>query len=180
VGRREHAERRREELIDAALATFASKGVDGASVKDVAEAASVTPGLLYHYFSSKEALIAVVLNERGFTPQLRDLLTEHQDEPAFVVLPKLVREFDQMLAANADLVSLFFSASHAHAALRDLVFTGETLLHSYLTSRAEAGEIRPELTRVAAETVFAAVAMGHKTGARIDPHQLVKLILNGL
>lgn len=182
--RQEQAQRRREQFIDAALAVFAAKGVDGASIKDIANAASVTPGLLYHYFSSKEALVAAVLTERGFTPQLRTLLSERADEPASVVLPELVRAFDRILAANADLVSVFFSVSHANAAagggLQEFVATGHSLLESYLRSRAAAGEIDPELVGVAARTLFAAVAIGHKTGQRVEPDHLVQLILSGL
>ncbi|WP_319456725.1 MULTISPECIES: TetR/AcrR family transcriptional regulator [unclassified Mycobacterium] len=182
--RREQAQQRREQFIDAALAVFAAKGVDGTSIKDIAEAASVTPGLLYHYFTGKEALIAAVLTERGFTPQLRTLLTERADESASVVLPELVGAFDRMLAANADLVSVFFSESHANAsaggALREFLATGQSLLESYLSSRAAAGELDPELVGVAARTLFAAVSIGHRTGQRVEPDQLVQLILNGL
>lgn len=182
--RQEQAQRRREQLIDAALAVFAAKGVDGSSIKDIAEVASVTPGLLYHYFSSKEALLTAVLSERGFTPQLYALLSERADQPASVVLPELVRTFDQTLAANADLVSVFFSVSHANAsaggALQDFVAGGQDLLKSYLKSRAEAGELNPDLVDIAARTLFAAVAIGHKTGQRVAPEHLVQLVLSGL
>ncbi|MGZ4582944.1 MAG: TetR/AcrR family transcriptional regulator [Mycobacterium sp.] len=178
--RREQAQRRRNELIGAALRVFAQKGVDGASIKDVARAAGVTPGLLYHYFASKEDLVAAVLAERGFMSQLHTVLGEHADQPATVVLPRLMRAFDETLAANADLMSLFFSASHADAALRNFVAAGQRLLQSYLNSRAEAGELRPELIDAAAGTLFAAVAIGHKTGHRVDVDELVELVLNGL
>jgi AcrR family transcriptional regulator len=179
--RQEQAQRRRNQLIEAALVVFAHKGVDGASVKDIAAAAAVTPGLLYHYFDSKEDLVAAVLEERGFSAQLRALLIEHADQPATAVLPRLIRAFDETLAANADVVSVFFSAaSHADAALRDFVATGQDVLQSYLTSRAEAGELRPELIEAAASALFAAVAIGHKTGRRVNVDELVALILNGL
>jgi len=178
--RQEQAQRRREQLIEAALAVFARKGVDGASVKDIAAAAAVTPGLLYHYFDSKEDLAAAVLEERGFIPQLRALLSEQAGQPATVVLPRLIRAFDETLAANTDLVSVFFSASHADTTLRDFVATGQDLLLSYLKSRAKAGELRPELIGAAARTLFAAVAIGHKTGRRVNTDELVELVLNGL
>ena len=178
--RQEQAHRRREQLIEAALVVCARQGVDGASVKDIARAAGVTPGLLYHYFDSKEDLVAAVLEERGFLPQLRALLIEHADQPATEVLPQLIRAFDETLAANADLVSMLFSASHADAALRDHVTTGQDVLQSYLQSRATAGELRPELIGAAADALFAAVALGHKTGRRVNTDELVPLVLNGL
>jgi AcrR family transcriptional regulator len=178
--RQEQAQRRREQLIDAALSVFARQGVDGASIKDVAAAAGVTAGLLYHYFDSKEDLVAAVLAERGFLPQLRALLSENADQPAKVVLPQLIRAFDDTLAANADVVSVFFSASHAATALRDFVTTGQEVLQSYLQSRARAGELRHELIGSAAEALFATVAIGHRTGRRVNADELVQLVLSGL
>ena len=56
--RREPAEKRREELIFAALEMIADKGVHGASIRNIAERAGVTPGLIRHYFHSKEELVA--------------------------------------------------------------------------------------------------------------------------
>lgn len=182
--RQEQAQRRREELIDAALTVFAAKGFDGASIKDIATAASVAPGLLYHYFSSKEALAVAILDERGFLPELRTVLSERSDEPAAVVLRDLVRAFDETLTANADLVSIFFSVGHvneaASRALRDFVTTGQSLIESYLNSRVAAGEIEPHLVGVAARTLFAAVAIGHKTGQRVNPDDVVELVLSGM
>jgi AcrR family transcriptional regulator len=63
------AQWRRERLLDAALATFVDKGIDGATVKDITAAAGVTQGLLYHYFDDKDALVQAILAERGFPAQ---------------------------------------------------------------------------------------------------------------
>jgi TetR/AcrR family transcriptional regulator, cholesterol catabolism regulator len=149
-------------------------------VKDIAEAAKVTPGLLYHYFDSKDELVAAVLEERGFLPQLRGLISEHAGQSASVVLPQLIRAFDDTLADHADLVSLFFSTSHADAAFRDVVTTAQNVLIAYLESRAQAGELRPELIGAAASALFAAVAIGHKTGRRVEVDELAQLVLNGM
>jgi AcrR family transcriptional regulator len=46
----------RARLREAALRLFAEHGVAGASVRDIAEAAGVTAGLITHYFGSKEGL----------------------------------------------------------------------------------------------------------------------------
>jgi AcrR family transcriptional regulator len=182
--RREQALARREQLIDAALGVFAAKGVDGASVKDIVQAAQVAPGLLYHYFEGKEALVGVVLRERGFLPELRQLLDARAGLPAVEVLPEVMGAFDELLAANADLMSIFFSASNANGAVRgalgEFVSTGQRLLAEYLQSRVEAGELRPHLSAVAASALFSTVAIGHKSGQRVDVGELVDLVLGGL
>jgi AcrR family transcriptional regulator len=181
--RQQQARLRREQLLDAALLVFADKGIDGASVKDIAKAADATAGLLYHYFDSKETLVAVLLRERGFLPRLRELLDGAASRPAAQVLPELVDGFDRLLADNAGLVTLFFAASanpHMRVALAQFVAEGQRLLADYLRERAEAGELRPELVDTAARALFAAVAIGQKTGSAPAPAELVDLLLHGL
>lgn len=53
-----------ERLLDAAGRVFAGKGLRRARMSEIADAAGVAPGTLYHYFENKEALFYYVL-ERG-------------------------------------------------------------------------------------------------------------------
>jgi AcrR family transcriptional regulator len=46
----------RARIRDAAIGLFAERGVDGTTVRDIAQAAGVSSGLLRHHFGSKEAL----------------------------------------------------------------------------------------------------------------------------
>lgn len=54
--RRESEETRREALILAALEMVAEGGLQAATVRAIADRAGVTPGLIRHYFTSKEDL----------------------------------------------------------------------------------------------------------------------------
>jgi len=54
--RREGQAARREALIDAALHMMAEGGAPAATVRAIADRAGVTPGLIRHYFRSKEDL----------------------------------------------------------------------------------------------------------------------------
>jgi AcrR family transcriptional regulator len=182
VSRREQAERRREQLLDAALDVFATKGIAGASVKDIAAAAGVTQGLLYHYFEGKDALLDTLLQERSFLPQLRRRLETSAGRSAADVLPEMVRDYRRVLSENIGLVSLFFSAStndHVRAAMLEFIAEGQKLLADYLASRVAAGELRPHDTQLLAKTLLAAVATNQYMGADIDPDQFVDLYLNG-
>jgi AcrR family transcriptional regulator len=184
AGRRAQAAWRRERLLDAALATFVDKGVDGATVKDITAAAGVTQGLLYHYFEGKDALVLAILEERGFLPQLRQLLAGSGSRPAAVVLPELAAGFRRLLAEHAELVTLFFTAGRANPALRaglqGFVGEGQALLAGYLDSRVAAGELRPHDTRAAAQLLLSSVALGQVTGAGVDPAAVVDTLLHGL
>lgn len=48
---------RPQELLDAALTVFADKGYRTTTLDEIAEAAGVTKGTIYHYFSTKEELL---------------------------------------------------------------------------------------------------------------------------
>ena len=58
-------EDRREQIMDAAMRVFARKGFKGATNKDIAEEAQITPGLIYHYFKSKEDLLKAAIEEHS-------------------------------------------------------------------------------------------------------------------
>lgn len=55
----------RVHLMDAALRAFAQHGYEGASVRDIAAEAQMAPGLLYHYFASKEAVLQALFERSG-------------------------------------------------------------------------------------------------------------------
>lgn len=54
--RKEQKERRRQEIIYAALELFVSKGYASTKVTDIAKRVNMSTGLLFHYFESKEKL----------------------------------------------------------------------------------------------------------------------------
>ncbi|HEX8343237.1 MAG TPA: TetR family transcriptional regulator [Actinoplanes sp.] len=58
--RQEHTEHTRRALIDAAARMFAERGYAATSIDDVAGAARVTRGALYHHFPGKQAIFNAV------------------------------------------------------------------------------------------------------------------------
>jgi len=54
---------RKKELVDAAVRVFARKGFHAARVGDIAEEAGVAHGLLYHYFRSKDEVLATIFRD---------------------------------------------------------------------------------------------------------------------
>jgi len=54
--RRERREKRREEILEAALELFVSKGYAETKISDIAEKVNMSVGLLFHYFESKASL----------------------------------------------------------------------------------------------------------------------------
>lgn len=60
---KEDAEQTRQDLLNAALTVFSRKGFSAARLEDIAEAAGVTRGAIYHHFGSKEALYLALIDE---------------------------------------------------------------------------------------------------------------------
>jgi AcrR family transcriptional regulator len=54
----------REALLEAALELYGSVGIAGASLRDIAARAQVTPAMVHYYFGSKDELRDAVVEER--------------------------------------------------------------------------------------------------------------------
>ena len=52
---------RRDELLELAAAMFAERGLRATTVRDIADAAGILSGSLYHHFKSKEEMVDEVL-----------------------------------------------------------------------------------------------------------------------
>lgn len=74
-GRRPHSMGdTRAVILSAARTVFAERGLDGATLRDIARAAGVDPSLLLHYFGSKESLFFESVRDRIF-PQMEQVLS---------------------------------------------------------------------------------------------------------
>jgi len=84
MARRIHSqgEETRQCILTAASRLFVEKGVDNASLKDIARAAGVSPGTLFYYYSSKSELIFEVTDQHfdRITRQLLDWARASQDQ----------------------------------------------------------------------------------------------------
>jgi AcrR family transcriptional regulator len=87
--RSQHAEATRRAVLDAARRVFGRKGYAQASLDEIAAAARVTKGAVYHHFAGKEALFRAVHTE---------VEAEAQTRAAAAVSPAQ-SPLDQMIAA---------------------------------------------------------------------------------
>ena len=56
-------DKRKEELLEAALEEFSRKGYSGTKISDVIKRAEISQGLIYHYYKSKEELYLAVIEK---------------------------------------------------------------------------------------------------------------------
>lgn len=136
---------RKQEIIDAAMGVFAEKGYEATTMKDIAQAAHVVPGLCYHYFQNKHALYqtAVTKYARTCARPMAELLEDTR-------LP-LADCLDQMealtLAQEGNYpYQSFFNGQGNELFHKQLEFyMAEEVapaLERYLRCRMEAGEVR--------------------------------------
>lgn len=172
-------EDRREQIIDAALQVFAHKGFLHATNKDIAQEAGITPGLIYHYFESKDDLLKSILEERSPWRILRDLPPRTLEQSPDVFLRFIVQRAIQVIEEEkfVPLIRLFLSEAVHNSQISSLVaqmmqrvahFIGE-----YLAKRMDAGELRRTDPELVAQTLLGSI-MGLELRRQIlrDPQTL--------
>lgn len=184
--RSEQAERRRNQLIDVALELFAERGIEGVRISDIAEKAGVAQGLLYRYFSGKEALLGAIAERHSPLLLVREALTALPNRPASETLTALAGRIYALLQERRSLVRLV---------VRDVIWRPESrevamgireialdLVTQYLRSRVAAGELRPHNSVVVAQTFASAVILAGIAGLPFDPFVsgAVEVVLNGI
>ena len=86
------------QILDAAGVCFAEQGFHGTSMARLAKAAGMSVGHIYHYFDSKEAIIAAIVEqELAKRLEVFEQLKQQED-----VLQALIDRADQGLVARMD------------------------------------------------------------------------------
>lgn len=63
VQQQERSERSREKILEAALTLFSHQGYRGTSIREIADAAGISTGNLYHQFADKETIFRTLLDQ---------------------------------------------------------------------------------------------------------------------
>lgn len=144
------AQERRNQLIDTALMLFAERGVEHTTIKDIAAAAGVAQGLIYHYFKSKDDLLWAIIGREEILPALTTLFATANDRPAREVLTEAALRVHHLLGERPDLLAIgrvvlreALVRPEMRQAIRTLQAVGLGLLTRYLDARIAAGELRP-------------------------------------
>jgi TetR/AcrR family transcriptional regulator, mexJK operon transcriptional repressor len=157
-------EDRRTQILNAAQEVFAEKSFTGASIKDLARAAGVSPGLLYWYFKDKTDLFTSLLSERittGF-----GTLKGHvsPDLPPHEYLPRFGRAYAELIEQpmNAALFKTVLTNTPSFPAVVHDVQSrviGQVLntFQGYLQHQIDAGNLRPCNTEMVARTFMGSV-----------------------
>lgn len=143
--RRDSQDKRREALIRAALDLVAEAGPKGATVRAIADRAGVTPGLIRHYFDSKDALIRIAYRHLmdQMTADNLAVLAAAPDQPR-ARLAAFVAASVRPPVLDAEAVSLW--AGFLHEVRRDPAMR-EVHAQTYLAFRDKLQELIAALPR---------------------------------
>lgn len=101
---------RRQHILDTARLVFARKGLSAAKISDIATAAGLSHGLVYHYFTSKEAVFTEIV--RNQFESAYDLVAEANARPGRAI-DKLRWFCAQMLDLVRERPEAFMMTVHA-------------------------------------------------------------------
>lgn len=146
MARRKDQAARREHLILATLETIAEHGLAGATMKNIAQTAGISPRLVAYYYPEFEDLIEAAhqaATDRYYWARQRDIEGELSptEKLARLMYSGLPRGRDLLLSQVLDEISVSASRSPMHATLMTLLFDREVSLYaSVLQVGAALGE----------------------------------------
>jgi AcrR family transcriptional regulator len=185
---------RRGELLTLAARMFAERGLKATTVRDIADAAGILSGSLYHHFDSKESMVDEIL--RGF---LDDLFARYREIAAHGYSPRealerIVVVSFEAIDSHRDAVAIY-QAEAAHLAdeerfgyIPERLQEFRTLWHSVLRDGIADGSFRGDLDvdlayRFMRDTVWVAVRW-YRPGGTLDidvvAQQYLSIVLNGI
>lgn len=137
-------EERRIQLLDAAIETFCRHGVDGTTMHQLAEAAGVSYGLFYHYFSSKEQVLMEAVDQLPEVEVIEAFLSKHE-APLSEHLITFSKVYQESMEPRKECYWLLFSESRKRpslaARLSQRAERFRRALIGYLEARQKKGEI---------------------------------------
>ena len=148
---------RRAQILEAARGVFAQHGYHAANVSDVAAAAGVSQGTVYHYFESKEELLMAVYEEWETTNLDREIDAALAAAPTFAgKLAALARSAAKRVEGSGELLNAqveFWSHIPRHEAIRERFRILFTSLGAELAQLIRAGMKAGEFRRVDADSL---------------------------
>ena len=154
-------ERRRAEILHAALATAREKGYHATTLEDIAERLGVRKTALYHYFPDKDSILYACHKES--LAELDRMIAESDDccATARERLAYMIREHVRVMTDELEGSPLAFEVSALSGERREEVVAGrdryERILRDIVADGVSAGEFRPVDPKIAVFAILGAI-----------------------
>jgi TetR/AcrR family transcriptional repressor of uid operon len=172
---------RRSEILAAAQRCFVRSGFHGASMQDICHEAGMSPGNLYRYFPSKEALIAGIA-ERDRAEVAQEFASADLSRGFFAVLEGMAyHHFSERPDEQVKLCTEIMSEARRHPEIARIsaAFDADVKkwLIDLLRAAADRGDIARDLDFDAAVTMLMVIADGVWWRRALDPGFDAKALL---
>jgi len=185
---------RRDELLAIAAGLFAEKGFKNTTVRDIADAAGILSGSLYHHFDSKESMVDEILQtfQNELFGQYDDIIASDLDPLA--KLEQAVLVSFEAIDKHRDEVAIFQNEAAYLLTFDRFAYLGErnqqsrevwlTLLQHGIDAGVLRDDLDLELTyRFIRDTVWVAVSWYRPGGRRTHTEiarQYLSILLEGI
>lgn len=185
---------RRTELLAIAARCFAEKGFKNTTIRDIADAAGILSGSLYHHFDSKESMVDEIIStfQAELFEQYDEILASSED--ARTKLERAVRVSFEAIDKHPHEVAIFQNDADHLGAFERFGYLAERNAQSrqvwvtLLEEGVRTGVLRPELDvtltyRFIRDTVWVAVRWYRPGGRLSHTHiadQYIRILLDGI
>lgn len=150
-------EEKRRLILDAAVRVFARRGYHRSRVGDIAEEAGVAHGLLYHYFRSKEEVLATIFRDNWSALVARFEEVAASEEPAEEKLRGIAKILLRSWVRDPDLVTVMIRevarSPHLQAQVAE-IGEGFAVIQRVIEQGLADGDLRPEIDPLTATWIF--------------------------
>jgi len=174
-----HLKARRQQILDAAWACFARKGYHQTTMQDICQESDLSPGAVYRYFASKEAILKAI-NDRGqemsraLVEEARSLAGGPLDvlgvigQTMFAIFADPM--FEAMTRVNIEIWPEFLRNKVLRDSAKKEIAFWRTVLTQLLREAKERGQLKPGVDPEALAVLLICAWDGLRHYNLIDPH----------
>ncbi|WP_349826929.1 TetR/AcrR family transcriptional regulator [Brevibacterium litoralis] len=171
----------RAEILRAARDTFARKGFDGASIRDIAQEAGLSLSALYYYFPSKQdALHELIKNAYTWFIEhasgvIRDAGESHADQLATLVRFVVRYRTQNTLISRVVLQDTARLDPERYEDIHELQRASRAVIYDVVAAGMESGTFRVENSEISGRAILAvvnAISLWYRAGGPITAETL--------
>ena len=186
------ADKRRQQIVEAAVELFSRKGFRGTRTREIAEAAGISEAMIYRHFATKRELYSAIIEAKSATEELlASAATAAQGKDDAGVLRAVGLKMIEQTVRDPSLMRLLlFSALEGHE-LSEIFFESRVkrlhqFLSRYIRIRIKEGRFRSMDALVAARGFIGMIVhyllihelFGVKRPRRSSPEEVVELFVS--
>ena len=176
-------QRSRQTILDAALRLFARNGYAQTTTDEIAKRARISKGLIYNYFSSKEAILECLVVE-SMEKAFPMLTAAPSEGDPLAALEEFIHTWFQLIRSDSDLFRLSYQLHTSGDFKRLVQHKQEELAHRFMRGLTELfrrlGSSHPDMDTLILGSILDGIGLNYTAAASIYPldqveRHLVKL-----